>query len=78
MSNLRVWNIINPPTKGTFYSVESPEEGAALISKMADEQLKQSWIHSNAFGLEVFEDGEWTDWYDDEGRDVNEAFRGVL
>ena len=29
---------------------------------------------SNTGGLEVFEDGEWVDYYDKDGRDIDEHF----
>jgi hypothetical protein len=70
---LRVWNVINPPGPGIEYEVASLEEGARLINRLAKAQLKQSWIESNAFGLDVFNesDGEWETWYDDEGEDID-------
>jgi hypothetical protein len=71
--DLRVWNIINPPYSPNHYSVETPQSGLALINQMADEQLKYSWIEANAFGLEVVEDGEWTEWYDENGDDIDSA-----
>ena len=61
---LRVWVIINPPSAPEYRSVATPEEGAHLIHRVANEQLKDDRIWANAFGLEVFEDGEWTDWGD--------------
>jgi hypothetical protein len=27
--------------------------------------------YSNAGGLSVYEDGEWVDWYDDDGNDID-------
>ena len=72
----RVWVIANPPNAPDFYPVGGPKEGAVLINKLGDQQLKMPWIHSNAMGLEVFEDGEWTDWYDEEtGEDVDALCR---
>ena len=38
---------------------------------LADEQLNQDWIVSNVFGLEVFEDGEWCEWHDEDGCDID-------
>ena len=70
----RVWNVINPPSKPKYYPVASPRDGWAFINGMAEEQLKNRRIFCNVFGLEAFEDGEWTEWYDEEGRDVDEAF----
>lgn len=69
----RVWNIINPPGPGIEYEVASPEEGARLINQLAKAQLKQSWIESNAFGLDFFNeaDGDWETWYNEDGDDVD-------
>ena len=74
MKKYRVWNVINPPSKPKYYPVGTPLLGYMLINRLANEQLKDKRIWANAFGLEVFEDGEWTEWYDEEGRDVDEAF----
>jgi hypothetical protein len=89
---LLVWNSINPPTHMRYYRVGTPNEGAQVIGHLAAEQLKDDKIHSNAFGLmrsepKVVEAGgdltrvdglEWCEWYDDEGRDVDEAFENTL
>lgn len=69
---LRVWNIVNPPNSGSFFQVQSPQEAIKLINSMADTQLQCPNITSNAFGLEVFEDGEWLEWYSGDGEDINE------
>lgn len=69
---LRVWNIINPPAAPIRFPVDSPEEGARLIEKLANQQLQHDHIFANAFGLEVFEDGDWCEWYSDEGQDIDE------
>ena len=71
---LQVWNIINPPASPSHYPVSSPEEGHALIERMASNQLRDRRIFANAFGLEVFneEDNEWEDWYSDEGEELDE------
>lgn len=74
MEKLRVWNVVNPPGKPYLFPVESPEEGARTIKRLAAQQLRDPNVYSNAFGLLVLEDGEWTEWYDEEGRDVDEAF----
>lgn len=68
---LRVFNIINPPNRGSFYPVSSPQHAYNLIERMAKAQLEMNSIHSNVFGLEVFEDGEWSDWYSEDGDDLD-------
>lgn len=76
MAFFRVWNIVNPPAEPAYFPVDSPEAGARLIDRMANEQLPDETIVCNAFGLEVQEaaGGEWEEWYDEDGRDVDEAF----
>lgn len=67
-----VWNVINPPAAPIHYLVGSTTEAMGLINRMADEQLKSPDIFANAFGLTVFEDGEWVEWHDDEGQDISD------
>lgn len=58
-------------SRGSYrYKVDSPEEGAKLINLMAQEQLEDSNIAWNAFGLEELEDG-YHEWYDENGDDVD-------
>lgn len=70
----RVWNVINVPGPAHYYTVSSPKQGHALIEEMADLQLTQPTIESNVFGLQVMGSEGWEEWYDEEGRDVDEAF----
>jgi hypothetical protein len=55
-----------------LYPVVNPIEAIAWIDKLADEQVNDEDIGWNAFGLQVFEDDEWVDWYNDEGQDIDE------
>lgn len=34
------------------------------------DSIQKDLIGMNAQGLEVFEGGEWCEWYDDQGRDI--------
>lgn len=72
MKKLRVWNVINPPRTPNYHDVNSPNEAVAKINELAAEQLKDDAIFANAFGLEVFEDGEWSEWYSEDGEDIRE------
>jgi hypothetical protein len=76
MSKYRVWNVVNPPSTPDFYPVESPREGYELIEKLASMQLRSSLVVSNAFGFEVFEDGEWGEWYSEDGENIDEWAAG--
>jgi hypothetical protein len=70
----RVWWVINPPTKVPTYTyVKSVEEARQVITKEVELQLRDPNIWGNAFGLEVLEDGEWSEWYDDDGFDIMET-----
>ncbi len=68
---LKVWWNPQVPMKSFEVEVDSVKEGALLLRVLADYDLFQYENHikpdyCNAGGLVMFEDGEWTDWYDDE------------
>ena len=70
--DLRVWHIQNPPAPATWYNVKSPTAGLGIINELAERDMRpNSGIESNAIGLCVYEDGDWVDWYDDEGDDID-------
>lgn len=73
---LRVWNIINPPSDPILYPVEDIEHARKLMDSLIESQLLDHRVHTNAFGLQVFEDGEWIEWSDEEGRDIDEHLAG--
>ena len=75
IGSLRVWNVINPPGEPLWYPVETPEEGARLIDQLANEQVKDDAVFANAFGLCEWDGEEWTEWYDDEGNDVDDILK---
>ncbi len=68
---LRVYHIQNPPGTPTWHDVASPLEGIQKIEALAKEDTERTNIWGNVFGLSVLEDGEWVDWYDDEGDDID-------
>ena len=72
MTEYRVWRCINFPSPAKHYPVNSPEEGADKINKLAKIDLRNPRVGANAFGLEVFEDGEWVEWYDEDGNDIDD------
>ena len=72
MNNLRVWHIQNPPNHPMHWSVSSVEEARQKIQKLIQLDLKNTRIVSNAFGLEIQENDEWSEWYNDEGQDIME------
>ncbi len=72
---LRIWHITNLDdrliTGGPRYVyhrfVSSPTEAKLVLDVLAYYDLSLGLlIDSNAQGLEVFKDGEWSEWYDPE------------
>ena len=83
MNNLRVWhfydgyNMVIPRT--VHYVVNTPFEGAKLIEELANRDLKNPRIDTNAFGLEEWDEnggdeyeGEWTEWYSPFGESIED------
>ena len=62
--SLRVWWVRNPPRAAELHHIATLDEAATKLRDLAPHDLRSSWVGSNAGGLEVFEDGEWTEWYD--------------
>jgi hypothetical protein len=67
----RVWYCPNFPGEVIHFYVSSPKEGADKINEQSKKDLHNKNIYQNAFGLEVFEDGEWCEWYDENGDDID-------
>jgi len=63
---------INPPREPMHYPVKDHFHAMRLIDALADSQLLIPGIDSNVFGLEVFKDGEWEEWENEEGDDIME------
>jgi hypothetical protein len=74
---MRVWNIINPPRKPRVFPVNDINHARALTNALAESQLLDSKITDNAFGLEVWEDGGWVEWSDDDGYDLRGHFENL-
>jgi len=74
MEKYRVWYVINPHDVPIYRIVETPEKGADFIREQIKIQSRLSYIHSNAFGLEQDDGYGWSEWYNEVGEDVNEAF----
>ncbi len=69
--DLRVWNTINFSDM-KYYPVGGIQHAKNLIDAMAQSQLLESYITDNAFGLEVYEDGEWCEWMSAYGDSIDE------
>lgn len=77
---LRVWWIPQIPMKSFYVSVETVEEGKKIVEILAEYDLfqfdnKVKPDYSNAGGLEIFEDGEWCEWCNDEGDTLDDLSR---
>ncbi|MDB5437966.1 MAG: hypothetical protein JWM33_393 [Caulobacteraceae bacterium] len=80
--DLRVWWIPQVPIKPFLCPVADLPQAALLIEALArydafqfENNIKPDYC--NAGGLSVFEDGEWSDWSDEEtGDDFREWLRG--
>jgi hypothetical protein len=73
---LRVWHIPQVPMHAFRVYVETPKEARKILEILAIYDLFQLEYkikpdYSNGQGLEVFENGEWTDWCDAEGEDID-------
>ena len=70
----RAWHMPQIPGKRILFDVATPAEGKKIIEALGkydlfllDQGLREDY--SNVNGIEVFEDGEWTDW-EDYGDDI--------
>lgn len=75
--DLSVWHIPQVPMRAFRVSVKTPQEGKRLMDILAyydlfqlDNGIKPDF--SNDQGLDVFEDGEWFTWYDEDGNDIDD------
>ena len=74
MSNFRVWWIPQIPMKAFHVDVADLVQAKLLLETLADYDAFQfenniKPDYCNMGGLEVFEDGEWVEWYDEETGD---------
>lgn len=66
---LRVWHIPQVPGEPFYVEVKDAAEARKIVEVLGQYDLFQlehniKPDYSNASGIEVFEDGEWTDWED--------------
>ena len=75
--DLRIWWIPQIPSKPFHVFVATPAEAKKLMGVLADYDIFQlvnkiKPDYCNAGGLEVFDDGGWCEWYDEEtGSDID-------
>lgn len=68
---LRVWHIPQVPMKAFHVGVDTLEEAVKILDVLANYDSFQyennvKGDYANAQGLQMFEDGEWSDWHDEE------------
>ena len=80
---LRVWWIPQIPMQSFYYPVKSVRDGALLLDVLAkydkfeyENNVKPDY--SNVGGLQMFEDGEWCDWTDENGENLTEDMIQVI
>ena len=68
---LRIWWTPQVPCEAFNVDVDSVQEGVKILDTLAfydqfqlDHNIKPDY--ANAGGLQMFEDGEWVDWHDEE------------
>jgi hypothetical protein len=75
---LRVWHIPQVPMEAFRVYVKTIQEGKIVLDTLAFYDLFQfehriKPDYANAGGLQVYENGEWCDWYDEEGNDIDDT-----
>ncbi len=75
--DLAVWRTVNVPAKPRFFAVPDPYVGAFYIQALTLADLGNEDILDNVMGLVVYEDGEWVEWYDDDGDDIEKYFKAI-
>ena len=81
---LRVWHIPQIPGKPFHVLVKTPQEAVQMLDALADYDRFQfenniKPDYSNAQGLEVFEDGDWSEWeHESTGADIREYGETLL
>lgn len=75
--SLRVWHIPQVPMQPFYISVDSIKQARLVLDTLArydqfqyDNRVKPDY--ASAQGLEVFEGGEWCEWCDENGNDIND------
>lgn len=70
--DLRVWHAWNFPDHMNRFRVPSVDEAKSMINQLAEADLARAEVYANAFGLEVYEDGDWSEWYNDDGMSITD------
>lgn len=78
MESLKAWWVRQ--RQGVKESLECPvtnlEEAAKQIEHWTNQDLADDSVEWNAGGLMTDRDGEWEEYYDEEGRDIDQIMEG--
>ena len=78
-NKLRAYRIANIPRRNNHHTiyrtVKNPEEAFDFINRWAERDLKNESVEFNAFGLEEFIEGQWQEWYNEEGQDIIDVMK---
>lgn len=75
---LRVWWIRNVPNKPEYHPANSMDEAIEIYEALMLSDLHDDSVTSNVGGLEVFEDGWWSEWYDERGEGFNNHAEAII
>lgn len=81
--DLRIWWVPQVPMNAFYVYVDSIKEAIKVYNILADYDYFQfennvKGDYANAGGLQVFEDGEWLDWLDENGEDFDYMIVNLL
>ena len=69
--SLRIWWITNVPGEPFYKTVQDGHEAKEILNFLADYNLHLGeLVQSNAGGFQVYENGEWLDWEDEQGNSI--------
>lgn len=75
-NSLRVWWIPQIPMKSFYVSVKDIEQAKLILDTLGAYDIFQyknkiKPDYSNVGGLQIYQNGEWIDWEDEEGNDID-------
>jgi len=69
----RIWYADRVPTNKMLYvNVKSIKEAIFVIKILIKRDLNDDRITDNAMGLEIYENDEWSEYYNDEGESIDD------
>ena len=79
MKKLRVWYIDRlPMKKETIIEVKNVEEAKLVIKTLTERDLNDERITDNVMSFQEFDGEDWTDYTDEDGRDIDEIMEEDL